>query len=258
MNTKRKSIGFFDSGAGGISVLKESINLLPKENYIYLGDNYNAPYGNKSESEIRSFSLNCADILYRKGVKAIVIACNTATSISVREMRDRYNIPVISIEPAVKPALKEVTDGNILVMATPATLSQDRYKSLIERIGEEERIVNAPCPGLADLIEKYDPDSSEINSYLNGLLTGYKDACIKGIVLGCTHYSLIDKKILEISNKLLGNEIKLFDGKYGVARQLKKVLEENDLLNDCGSASIHYFVTGDNSEIEVFKKYMSV
>jgi len=258
MNDNYKPIGFFDSGVGGISVLKESIKLLPNENYIYLGDNLNAPYGNKTESEIRCYSLKCADILHKMGVKAIVIACNTATSISVREMREKYNIPVISIEPAVKPALTDLIEGNILVMATPATLSQDRYKKLIERVGEEERIINLPCPGLADLIEQYEPGSADIERYLYNVLSHYSNASVKGIVLGCTHYSLIDNMIHDMAKRVLQCEIKLFDGKYGVARHLKKVLEENGLINENGSANVQYVVTGDEKELNVFKKYMSV
>ena len=126
MSGNCRPIGFFDSGVGGISVLKTAWRLMPYENYIYYGDNINAPYGEKTEEQIKALSLAAGGFLFAKGVKAIVMACNTATSAAVKIMREKYNIPVVSMEPAVKPALLASGEGKVLVLATPATVTQAR------------------------------------------------------------------------------------------------------------------------------------
>ena len=126
-----RPIGFFDSGMGGISVLKTAYQKMPNENYIYYGDSANAPYGNKTEAQIKKLSLDAGKALFDMGVKAIVMACNTATSAAVILMREKYNIPVISMEPAVRPALAASAKGKVLVLATPATVSQSRYLGLL-------------------------------------------------------------------------------------------------------------------------------
>ena len=135
MYRRRMPIGFFDSGIGGLSVLMCAMRELPREKFIYYGDNLHAPYGSKTEAEIKELSLECGKFLYEKGVKAIVMACNTATSASVKLMRDLYNMPVISIEPAVKPACEAQGNGKVLVMATHATIAQQRYRALLSRLG---------------------------------------------------------------------------------------------------------------------------
>ncbi|MEI6102258.1 MAG: glutamate racemase, partial [Eubacteriales bacterium] len=227
-------VGFFDSGVGGISVLKQTLAILPGENYIYYGDSGNLPYGNKSESEIKALSLDCGAFLYEKGVKAIVIACNTATSIAVHMMRDLYQIPVISIEPAVKPAIEAMGDGYVIVMATPATIQQERYNSLLAHLGHTDRIINVSCENLAQMIETLDLDSPRIKAYICEKLIPYKDKKIDGIVLGCTHYSFICGLIGQTAQEIFSGKCEIFDGKYGTARQLKRVLEEMNLINLSG------------------------
>ena len=167
-------IGFFDSGVGGIALLKEAALVMPNEDFIYYGDSLNVPYGNKTEHEIKSLSLSCGEYLFNKGVKAIVMACNTATSISVQMMREQYQIPVISIEPAVKPAVKAAGDGDVIVMATPATISQERYNLLIGRIGSKEKIINISLSRLAQMIETLDLEGVEIAEYLRAKFLPYK------------------------------------------------------------------------------------
>lgn len=251
-------IGFFDSGVGGISLLKEAVELMPYENYIYYGDSINVPYGNKTELEIKSLSLSCGDFLFRQGVKAIVMACNTATSTSVQMMRQLYQIPVISIEPAVKPAIEAAKDGYILVLATPATISQERYNNLLKRLGATEKIINVPLSRMAQMIEKTDLDSPEITENLRENLLPYKGRKIDGIVLGCTHYSFISTQIRETAKELFTGACEIFDGKTGTVRQLKRVLEENGLLNIGNDRPIISFQTsGDQSDIELYKKFFA-
>ena len=258
METKFRPVGFFDSGVGGISVLKEAVRILPHENYIYLGDNAHAPYGDKSEDLIREYSLSCADFLFKHDAKTIVIACNTATSIAVKEMREKYNIPVISIEPAVKPALEASDEGKVVVMATPATLSQQRYMLLLEKLGNSDRVINVPCEGLADIIEKNDPDSEIVSDYVRKKLCDYSGEEISGIVLGCTHYSFIGKQISDAAEDIFGRKTEIFDGRYGVARQLKRVLEEEGIANNEGRSDIEFYASGDQDEVGLFRKFLDI
>lgn len=258
-NESHLPIGFFDSGVGGIAVLKQAISVMPYENYIYYGDSGNLPYGNKTENEIKALSLGCGEFLYDRGVKTIVMACNTATSIAVQMMRDLYKIPVISIEPAVKPAMGSLKDGCVIVMATPATIHQERYNSLLSRIGHRERIINVPCERLAQLIEKQDLDSPEIRNYVREKLLPYKNRTIDGIVMGCTHYSFISGMIQETAKELFSGECGIFDGKFGMARQLKRVLEERDLLNkENKDPVISLYTSGTEADIALYKRFMSL
>lgn len=251
-------IGFFDSGVGGIAVLKQAIALMPYENYIYFGDSGNLPYGNKSESEIKALSLTCGEFLYNRGVKAIVMACNTATSIAVQMMRDLYQIPVISIEPAVKPAIEALKDGCVIVMATPATIHQERYNLLLSRIGHRERIINVPCGHLAMMIEKQDLDSPALRNYVREKLEPYKNKKIDGIVLGCTHYSFISGLIQNTAKELFLGECEIFDGKFGMARQLKRVLKDKGILNTANqNPEISLYTSGTGADIELYKRFMS-
>ncbi len=245
---RQLSVGIFDSGIGGLSVLKHAMQELPHENFIFYGDNANAPYGDKCEHEIAELSVACGDFLCQKGVKTLVMACNTATSASVRLLRDKYNIPVVSIEPAVKPAL--LGEGNVVVLATPATISQSRYNALLERTGGRERVINVPCQGLSLLIEKGDFNSPEIYRYIEKKLRPYANLHVGGVVLGCTHYSFIHGVVGEISKNLFG-ECKIHNGIYGTVRQLKRILKDNDLLNDSGGHT-ELYTSGTEKHLELF------
>lgn len=247
-------VGFYDSGVGGVSVLRESVKLLPHENFIYFGDMANAPYGTKTEDEIKDCSLASGEFLFRAGVKAIVIACNTATSIVVQEMRQRYRIPVISIEPAIKPALEQHSEGGILVLATPATLQQKRYGALVERLNATGRVVNVACENLADLVENEFENKKILLDYLSGQMLPYKDSDIRGIVIGCTHYSFISDLILQAARDVLG-EVDLYDGRFGTARHLAHVLEENGLLNDASTSEgkIQFFTSAPDEAAAIQK-----
>lgn len=240
----RKPIGFFDSGIGGISVLNCARRELPSENFIYYGDNANAPYGDKTEEEIQNLSLAGGEFLVKKGVKAIVVACNTATSASIRLIRDKYNIPVVSMEPAVKPAAIAQNATQIMVLATAATLSQHRFLDLLERIGCAKMTILVPCAGLVEILEDGDFTKPEIEEYLDEKFAPHAGKNISGIVIGCTHYSFIADKIAAAAKRFLVGECRIYDGMDGTVRQLRRVLEENNLVNKSGNGAVEYYSSG--------------
>ena len=254
MSANCKPIGFFDSGLGGLSVLKTAHRLLPGENYIYFGDNLNAPYGEKSEEEIKKLTLNACGFLYDKGVKAIVIACNTATSAAVIMMRETYNIPVISMEPAVKPALQGRREGNVLVLATPATVSQARYLGLIERLNAHSEVISVGCGGLVELIEEGRTDEDSIHAYLSKQLAFLDGQAIGAVVLGCTHYSFAEAAIKSYIDKITRTDCPVFDGRHGTARQLQRVLESQNLLCHGNEGHIQFYASLPGYDISRFEK----
>ncbi len=219
-------IGVFDSGVGGISVLRELVALMPNENYIFFGDSANAPYGTKTLDEVVELTCKDAAFLYEQGVKAIVVACNTATSAGVKILREHYTtIPVIGIEPALKPAVLSAKHPTVLVMATPMTLREEKFKNLMHRFEQDAKIIPLPCPGLVEFIERGELESEELEAFLRKLFAPFKE--VDAVVLGCTHYPFAKKMI----GKILGEEVQLFDGGAGTARETKRKLEEFALIN---------------------------
>lgn len=234
---RNKPIGIFDSGVGGISVLRTAKRFLPNEKYLYLADFENAPYGDKSKKEILEFSFKNMEYLINRGVKAVVVACNTATSAAIKEIRAAYTIPVLGLEPAIKPASQKIKSGKTIVLATKATLKFMKFQKLYESLGNSD-VVPIVCPGLSKLIENQKPNSIEIKKYLKNIFSNYKINEISAVVIGCTHFSFIQE---DISEAVDGAAI--FDGRYGTARYLKKVLVEKDLISD------------DRSEIELISNH---
>ena len=219
-------IGVFDSGVGGVSILRELVKLMPNENYIYLGDSANAPYGTKTLEQVIELVSNDAKYLYDKGVKALVVACNTATSAGIQILRENYtDIPVIGIEPALKPAVLFREHPTVLVMATPMTLKEKKFHALMERFESEAEIVPLPCPGLMEFVERGELESDRLEQYLKDLFAPFKK--VDAVVLGCTHYPFVRKMI----QKVLGESVVLFDGGEGTARETRRRLEERGWLN---------------------------
>ncbi len=244
-----RPIGVFDSGVGGISVLRELIKLMPKENYIYFGDSKNAPYGSKTADEVKRLALEIAGYFISLDVKAIVIACNTATSAAVEEMRKLYkDIAVVGIEPAVKPAAEYKKGSRILVLATPVTLREEKFKNLAASYENEAKIIPVPMEKLADMIE-CGVDKSEIESYIFEKLNDEKYENPDSVVLGCTHYSFVSDVIL----KVLGDNVKIFDGGIGVAKETKRKLEKSNRLNS-GEGSVVFKSSGDLENLNAFAK----
>lgn len=219
-------IGVFDSGVGGISVLADLVHQLPDEEYIYFGDSGNAPYGVRSKEEIKELSFNVVDYLLNFKIKALVVACNTATSVAIEELRNNLDIPVIGMEPALKPAIELNRHGKIVVMATPVTLREKKFNDLIEKFKHTTNVVKMPCPGLVEIIEEKGKHASEIEEYIKKVFLPYNLDEIGAIVLGCTHYVFIKDIIADI----VGQNISIVDGNLGTARHVKHLLETNGTL----------------------------
>jgi len=236
-------IAFFDSGMGGVSVLAAAKKMLPEEDFIYLGDVANAPYGDKSTEEVRAMVLESLNILHPWGLKALVVACNTATSVSIIQLRERLQIPVLGMEPALKPAVRD-SIGSVVVLGTSLTLKEEKFHNLMEKMGTAKEIIPLSCPGLVELIEK-DPQMPEIGEYLRNILLPYREN-MGGIVLGCTHYVFLRPWL-----KTLLPEVQVFDGNEGVCRQLQKILTTQELLGG-GTGQIIWLSSLKKEKNEIF------
>lgn len=240
-----KAIGVLDSGVGGVSVLKELISLMPNENYIYLADSLNAPYGEKSMERVREITLKNTEFLLSKGAKAIVIACNTATGASASAIREKYpSVPIIGLEPAVKPASCGLGNDTVLVMATELTLKQPNFQKLLERFSNFANIIPLPCPGLMEIVEDGDLEGDRIDNYLKELFKTIDKSKIDSVVLGCTHYPHVKKSIL----KALGRDIEVYDGGYGAAKETKRRLEEACIIADANQKGTVQFINTSDDE----------
>ncbi len=248
-------IGIFDSGMGGLTVLKDAHELLPNEDFIYFGDSKNAPYGVKTKNEVIKLSDNiCQMFIEKYNVKAIVIACNTATSAAVNILRKKYDIPIIGMEPAIKPAIVDNGGGKIIVMATEMTLKERKFNNLIKKF-RDNNIIKVPCSELVDVIEDGNFEKKNLNRIIEECLNDIEN--IESIVLGCTHFIFI-KNLL---NKKFKNKIKIFDGNIGTIKNLKRILIKNETItntNDIGTVLIEN--SGEieilNKSKEIFKNYV--
>lgn len=249
MNTSADPIGVFDSGVGGISTLKEAVRLLPTEDFIYYGDTANAPYGTKSTDEVMKCVRNVLKRLLSENIKALLIACNTATSVAAATLRQELSIPVIGMEPALKPASMARKDGNILVLATPVTLALPKFQLLMSQYGEGA--IPVPCPGLMDLVERR--DAEECRDYLGKLMEQYDPEETDAVVLGCTHYVFL-RGMLET---MLPKRIMIADGNAGTARQLQRILEQNGLERREGAGSVRFLTSGDENQANIMKEFFS-
>lgn len=242
MSDKNLPIGFFDSGLGGVSVLAEAACTLPNESFIYFGDSAHNPYGTKDVADVKRLSLQAADFLIEKGIKALVVACNTATSVAINDLRQALEIPVIGMEPALKPAVEKADQGDIVVMATPITLREKKFQCLLSQYRVKRDIIPLPCPGLAELIEKGIYLGPPIQEYLINIFAQLKIENVSTVVLGCTHYIFI-KKELEKFMPYVG----LVDGNRGTVTNLQRILDQRALLADQSreDRNIKYFSTAD-------------
>ena len=214
-------IGFFDSGIGGLSVLHEACHRLPGEEYIFYADTDHVPYGKKTPEEIRTYARESTMFLVDQGVDAIVIACNTATSVAVEGLRQEISLPVISMEPAVKPAVKCSADKRVLVMATPVTLREERFRGLMERVDPDHRVDLLPMPELVRFAEAEQFSGEEIMAYLRERFSEVKTEEYGALVLGCTHFNYFT----DLYRGFFPEDLKIVDGNEGTVRQLAKRLE---------------------------------
>lgn len=245
---KEQPIGVFDSGVGGISVLQELIRIMPNEDYIYLGDSKNAPYGTKPLETVRRLTFENVKLLLDQGAKGLVVACNTATSAAVRLMRGMYpDLPIVGIEPALKPAALQKEHPRVLVMATPMTVQQEKFRQLMARYEDKAEIYPLACPGLMEFIEAGDLESERLHDFLAALLGPYLDKGLASIVLGCTHYPFAKKMIRSI----VGDAVSIFDGGEGTAREMRRRLAALDLLNPSGKPGEVRFENSVATEAEL-------
>ena len=223
-------IGVFDSGVGGLSVLREIRHLLPGEDLLYAADSAHAPYGDKTKEFILERSFTIVDFFLRRKVKAIVVACNTATGAAVRELREQFSLPIIAMEPAIKPAAERTRTSVIGVMATSRTLSSRNFSILSSRFADQVRIIPVPCPGLVEQIELGDLDSRKTRTLVAQYVQPMLREKVDIIVLGCTHYPFLAPLIEEIA----GPGVAVIDSGSAIARELNNRLERFGTKNAGG------------------------
>ena len=222
----QRPVGLLDSGLGGISVLGEALRQLPNEDYVYYGDTANSPYGDKTPEEVLGLVHQAVERLIELRCKAIVIACNTATSVSAGKLRQELALPIIGMEPALKPASLLPGEGKILVMATRVTLALPKFQALMAQYGRDA--VPVPCPGLMECVERGELEGPQVTALLRQLLGPWLSQPVKAVVLGCTHYPFLRKAIAA----LFPEGTPLIDGNAGSVRQLRRRLEEEGLLSN--------------------------
>lgn len=250
-------IGIFDSGIGGLGIAKAINELLPNEDIVYLADSKNCPYGTKPVSVIQKIcSINTDYLVTEHKAKIVVVACNTATVTSIKKLRSKYpNIPIIGVVPVVKAAKKLTQTKEIAVLSTPNTLKSSAYKNLLKMFTQGIKVWDIPCPGLADEIDQNPFNTIKIRSVVKACLKPYLGNNFDVAVLGCTHYTLIEPIIQEE----IGNSIKLLDSNHAVARQVKSILETNNLMtNQEDKGKIKVKMTGDlRSNYDIIKSLLS-
>ncbi len=219
-------VGIFDSGIGGISVLHEIQAMMPQENYVYVADSAYTPYGDQSEEFIRERVDAIAKFLIKKPVKAIVVACNTATSAAVAMLREQYSLPIIGVEPAVKPAVSFSKAKNIGVLATQHTLQSEKYKRLKSQFSGMVNITDVACCGIADFIEHGKQDEPEFKALLKSYLKQLEEQEVDTVVLGCTHYPFAK----EAMQKIMPADISFVDSGEAIAKELHRRLDANGIL----------------------------
>ena len=242
---KNNSIGFFDSGIGGITIWESVNKLLPNENTIYLADSKNSPYGKKPNDELTNISKENVEFLINKKCKLIVVACNTATTNSINFLRKSYNLPFIGIEPAIKPAALNTKTGKIGVLATKGTLGSSLFEKTSNIHGHNIEIIEQHGLGLVELIEKGIYSGSKIDSLLKEYLNPMLENNIDKLVLGCTHYPLIKESI----KKIINESINIIECSEAVALQTERVLIKSNLINSGTEKSKKLFYTNGDKNV---------
>ncbi len=244
-------VGIFDSGVGGITVLKKAVEELPNIDYIYYSDNLHVPYGTKSKEEVAGYVYEVAEFLMRQGVEAIVIACNTATSIAAHDLRKKYSIPIIGMEPAVKLAIDSLEEGKILVTATNLTLEQEKYKCLVKRVDKQGRVDSLPLPRLVTYAEQGIFSGQKVVNYLEEMLKPYNWTEFSGIVLGCTHFVYYK----EVIRKLVPQHVQIFDGNEGTIHHLKEIVMESTEVKETKKGKVTFYYSGKEAP-EILETYV--
>lgn len=239
-------IGFFDSGIGGLSVLRTAIGKLPNENFIYFADTKNVPYGTKSKEDIVRFIFEAVEFLASKNIKILVVACNTATSAAINDLRAHYDFPIIGMEPAVKPAIEKNKSKRILVTATSFTLKERKLESLISNLDKKNVVDKLALDKLVGYAENFDFNSAEVKNYLKDQLDSVLIEDYETIVLGCTHFIFYKKMMKE----LLPPHIEIIDGNDGTVNQMIRIMDNNNLIKPDDTKSICFYSSGVEDDTE--------
>jgi glutamate racemase len=246
-NSDMPPIGVFDSGVGGLSVLRAIRQLLPNESVLYFGDQKHVPYGQRHKAEVRRFSEKITRFLLEQGAKLIVVACNTASAAALQPLRREFpDVFFVGMEPAVKPAAEITRSGVVGVLATPATFQGALYASVVERFASNVTLLQNTCPGLVQQIERGALDSSKTRAILESALRPMLDQGIDTVVLGCTHYPFVIPLIREI----VGQNVRVIDPAPAIARQVDRLLGLSKLAANTMSGRLHFYTSGEASRFE--------
>jgi glutamate racemase len=235
-------IGFFDSGLGGLTVLAEALRRLPAKDYLYMADTLNVPYGTKTKDDVRRFVLDAVGTMVGHGIDALVVACNTATSIAINELREIYSMPIVGMEPAVKPAVEmnQATGKRVLVCATPLTLSMPKYYALVSRVDENGIVDSLPLPELVDYCERLVFDGEEIEEFFRRKLEPFDLDRYGIVVLGCTHFIYFREAL----RRVLPESIGIVDGNAGTVRRLAALMTRYGISASDGCGDVKFMSTG--------------
>jgi glutamate racemase len=242
-------IGVFDSGVGGLSVLKAVRARLPNENLVYLADQAHVPYGSRSLAEVRKFSEGITRCLISRDAKLVVVACNTASAAALHHLRRIFpRVSFVGMEPAVKPAAESTHSRVVGVLATPATFQGQLYASVIERFAHGVRVLQDTCPGLVMEIDRGNLDTAQVYAILEGALKPMLEEGIDTVVLGCTHFPFV----IPVIESIVGPGVRVIDPSPAIARQVERLLEENNLLSQSlEKGQVEYYSTGDPGQMQV-------
>lgn len=243
MRSKNRPVGVFDSGVGGLSVLRAMRESMPEEPVIYFADQGHVPYGPRSMGQVRDFSEAITRFLLEQGAKLIVVACNTASAAALHFLRDKFpEVSFVGMEPAVKPAAEHTQSGLVGVLATPATFQGELYASVLERFANGVQVLQHTCPGLVGQIESGDLEGGKTRTILEEALRPMLGRGIDTVVLGCTHYPFV----IPLIKELVGASVRVIDPAPAVAKQAKRVLEAGGMKNPVGvRAQARFFTSGD-------------
>ena len=243
MSNPNQPIGIFDSGVGGLSVLRAMRQLMPEEPVIYFGDQGHVPYGPRLMGQVRDFSEAITRFLLDQGAKLIVVACNTASAAALHYLRDKFpHISFVGMEPAVKPAAEHTQSGLVGVLATPATFQGALYASVLERFANDVQVLQHTCPGLVGQIEKGDLEGDETRAILEDALRTMLDKGIDTVVLGCTHYPFV----IPLIERIVGESVRVIDPAPAVAKQANRLLEAQGMQSPAGDrAEVQLYTSGD-------------
>jgi glutamate racemase len=255
--TDPRPIGVFDSGVGGLTVLHECLVSLPSEDFIYLGDTAGFPYGSKPLAEVRRLAFRAAGFLAEKGVKLIIVACNSAASAALPQLQSSFETPIVGvIMPGARAAVQETRCRRVGIMATPATIRSNAYQSALSTLDAGLEIFPVACPRLASMIQMGDVCSEETEQAVREYVAPLKEAAVDTVILGCTHYPLLTPML----RRLLGPTVSLVNSAEEIAREVQEILERKNIANESGREGVYSFVaTGDPEEFrEVGARFLQL